>query len=392
MTNVAELVPIKVTEKGNLVVNGRNLHVFLEPKRKVFSTWIKEMISKYGFIEDVDFCKLYYDIKGLQIAKALIESGQRAFKIEYVLLLEMAKKIVIEEKLEKGDLVLQYFLNPESFNTTNTNNNDNDNTNSTEVRPKDTITSLELVEQINLFRKEEGKEVDLQHKSLLNIIRDEFEDEIGRQKILPSSYINLQNKKQPMFILTLSQAKQVLLRESKFVRKHVLAYIEQLENALKVTMSDKERMLFAIVTSESKEELATNLANYELDYVKPLERKLGEAEKKVEHQVGVISGLTSKIKLQTQRQFLNEIIRMRGNEDGFISARWNMLYKFYENQKHINLSIRMKAYNSTNKPKITSRLDYVDIVMNDLGTLYEVAVKTFESDFKSKLQKYLDAL
>ena len=171
MTNLAELVPIKVTEKGNLVVNGRNLHVFHEPKRKVFSTWIKEMISKYGFIEDVDFCKLYYDIKGLQIAKTLIESGQGAFKIEYVLLLEMAKKIVIEEKLEKGDVVLQYFLNSEvSYSSSN----------STDVRSKDTMTSLELLDQINFFRKQEGKENDLLHKNLLAVIRDEFEDELGR--------------------------------------------------------------------------------------------------------------------------------------------------------------------------------------------------------------------
>lgn len=389
MTNVAELVPIKVTEKGNLVVNGRNLHVFLEPKRKAFSTWIKEMISKYGFIEDVDFCKLYYDIKGLQIAKALIESGQRAFKIEYVLLLEMAKKIVIEEKLEKGDLVLQYFLNSVGYNSSA-------NTNKTKVVAKDTITSLELVDQINLFRREEGKVTMLAHSDLLKVIRDEFEEELQAGKIscllktrdLP----NGGKRDYPYYLLTLSQAKQVLLRESKFVRKHVIAYIDKLENAIKNNISDKDRMLLAIMKSESEEEMAENVAKYERNYVKPLERRVDETEKKVEHQVGVISGLTSKIKLQTQRQFLNEIIRMRGNEDGLISARWNMLYKFYENQKHINLSIRMKAYNSTNKPKITSRLDYVDTVINDLGTLYEVAVKTFESDFKSKLQKYLDAL
>ena len=44
---------------------------------------------------------------------------------------------------------------------------------------KQTITSLELVEQINLFRREEGKEKDLLHKNLLAVIRDEFEDEIN---------------------------------------------------------------------------------------------------------------------------------------------------------------------------------------------------------------------
>lgn len=67
----------------------------------------------------------------------------------------------------------------------------------TKQETKQTITSLELVEQINLFRKEEGKETELLHKSLLGVIRDEFEEEIGQQKILPSSYLNSQNKSQP---------------------------------------------------------------------------------------------------------------------------------------------------------------------------------------------------
>ena len=40
------------------------------------------------------------------------------------------------------------------------------------ITPKKTITSLELVEQINLFRKEEGKETELRHDTMLSIIRD----------------------------------------------------------------------------------------------------------------------------------------------------------------------------------------------------------------------------
>jgi anti-repressor protein len=38
-----------------------------------------------------------------------------------------------------------------------------------------------------------------------------------------------------MFILTISQAKQVLLRESKFVRKAIINYLEVLEEKLKKT-------------------------------------------------------------------------------------------------------------------------------------------------------------
>ena len=54
---------------------------------------------------------------------------------------------------------------------------------------KGTITSLELLEQINFFRvKEEKKETE--HNTLLRTIRDEFEEEIGLNKIVQSSYKN----------------------------------------------------------------------------------------------------------------------------------------------------------------------------------------------------------
>lgn len=53
---------------------------------------------------------------------------------------------------------------------------------------KDTITSLELVEQINFFRKQEGRKTETQHYDLLKIIRNEFDEEINEQKILPVTY------------------------------------------------------------------------------------------------------------------------------------------------------------------------------------------------------------
>lgn len=102
-----------------------------------------------------------------------------------------------------------------------------------ELQNKDTFTSLELTQLINQYRKEEGDRKELQHKSLLEIIREEFSEEIGEQKILPSSYKNSQNKEQPMFILNLQQSRQVLVRESKFVRKAVIKYIDELESRLK---------------------------------------------------------------------------------------------------------------------------------------------------------------
>lgn len=100
---------------------------------------------------------------------------------------------------------------------------------------QDKITSLELTEQINLFRKQEGKKIELRHYDLLKIIRNEFGEEIGDGKISESYYKNSQNKKQPMFVLTLNQAKQVLVRESKYVRRAIIQYIEKLEQQLSVS-------------------------------------------------------------------------------------------------------------------------------------------------------------
>lgn len=96
-----------------------------------------------------------------------------------------------------------------------------------------TISSLDLVKQINIFREQEGNRSELQHSDLLKVIRDEFSDEIGLGKISETPYVHPQNgQRYPMFVLSLSEAKQVLVRESKFVRKAVIAYISELESSL----------------------------------------------------------------------------------------------------------------------------------------------------------------
>lgn len=170
-----------------------------------------------------------------------------------------------------------------------------------EIRVKDTITSLELLEQINIFRKEEyeskrvrgtlteaeqrkGTYTELLHKSLLEVIRDEFEYEIGEQKILPSSYRNSQNKEQPMFILNMDYAKQILMRESKYVRRAVVIYLNQLEDKVKELekqLTTKEQYLLNIMTSKSDIEIATNVAKFNIEYVQPLEINLKEEKDKV---------------------------------------------------------------------------------------------------------------
>ena len=105
---------------------------------------------------------------------------------------------------------------------------------------KETITSLELLEKINELREKEynykienglelgkvekrnGKYTRLEHNGFLKIIRDEFSEEISLGKISQSKYINSRGKEYDNFILTFNQSRQLLTRESKFVRKAVI--------------------------------------------------------------------------------------------------------------------------------------------------------------------------
>ena len=135
-----------------------------------------------------------------------------------------------------------------------------------EIINKDKITSLELLTEINKFRKEEGNRTDLQHKDLLKIIREEFSEEIGEGKISPTSYKDQWNREQPMFVLTLSQARQVLVRESKYVRKSVIHFLERLEEQLKNPFKKLSVQQMMIVALEEQEKI--------LDRVEVLENKV----------------------------------------------------------------------------------------------------------------------
>lgn len=110
-----------------------------------------------------------------------------------------------------------------------------------QLTKKESMTSLELLKEINIFREKEDK-TELGHNDLLKVIRDEFEEEISQGKISQSNYYS-RGKEYPMFILTLGQSKQVLSRESKFVRKAVIQYIENLEQQLQKPLSVEEMII-----------------------------------------------------------------------------------------------------------------------------------------------------
>ena len=153
-----------------------------------------------------------------------------------------------------------------------------------EFLSKESINSKDLLKQINYFREMEYKEreanntlteaekkrghyIELRHDNLLRTIRDEFniqdnrlnfeevkrgnavnKNTVNEQNILPvenkikptsvngifeTSYKDDKGELRPMFILTIDQAKQVLLRESRIVRSKVIEYLNSLEKRIR---------------------------------------------------------------------------------------------------------------------------------------------------------------
>lgn len=135
-----------------------------------------------------------------------------------------------------------------------------------EFLSKESINSKELLKQINIFREMEYKEREannqltevekkrghytkLRHDNLLRTIRDEFNIKIDLLNILEmlkekekpiyidgifiSTYKDKYDREQIMFILTIDRAKQVLLRESRLVRRKVIEYLNLLEKKIR---------------------------------------------------------------------------------------------------------------------------------------------------------------
>lgn len=102
-----------------------------------------------------------------------------------------------------------------------------------QIGEKEHITSLELVEQINLFRRQEkGSSCKLiTHSSLFSLIEYEFEEEIDECEMSPIFVKNKKGEDVEVYPLSFKQARQVLMFETRFVRKQVISYIECLENA-----------------------------------------------------------------------------------------------------------------------------------------------------------------
>ena len=117
--------------------------------------------------------------------------------------------------------------------------------------------------------------------------------------------------------------------------------------------------------------------------------RLEEENKKLENEVqekeDVIIGLVDNIGVAEKRQIINRVVRKAGNK---YQERWKALYQEFESKYHVDVKRRMDNYNKNNKPKINSKIDYIDKIMNMIPQLYEICCKLFYEDVE-KLQEEL---
>lgn len=244
------------------------------------------------------------------------------------------------------------------------------------------ITSLELLEQINFFRKKDSNKTELRHDNLLQIIRDEFSEEIRDLKIQVSYYTketgNGTIRTYPMYILTYEQGKQVLMRESKFVRKSVIKYIQALEEKNKQSFNELDMLYARLHKTSDHLELKEITERILFLETKPLKEE-------IIHQKKVITGLTKGIGEKDKRTIINQVVRHCNGQT--IGERWNALYYEFEKVEHCNLKTRVQNYIKKTGKKI-NYIDYIEKELKKIDRLFNIACKLFESDINEIIEQY----
>ena len=169
----------------------------------------------------------------------------------------------------------------------------------TDINNKTEWTNVELVDVINHFRTLDGKKTMLQHKTLLEIIRDKFNEEINEQNFLPVNfYTDKKGEQRPMYKLSNSQAKQILVRESKAVRRAViklLEYLEQHNNHNLKVLNEREAYLY-------EQGLIINTVDKMAELVKKT-KELSNKKDMCQRIINLINASQSSIPLPTRTPF-----------------------------------------------------------------------------------------
>lgn len=233
------------------------------------------------------------------------------------------------------------------------------------IAQQETISSIELVDKINEFRAKENKS-ELLHKNFLQVIRDEFEEEINQLKIQPVTYKDKKGEARLMFELTYSQAKQLLVRESKVVRKAIIKYIEELEAKFNNPTYIMKRALEVADREIEKLQLTTKIQ----------EQQLLEYEPKVTYYDHILQCTNVVSATQIAKDYGMSAVRLN-----FILHQQKVQYKMNNQwllyQQHAN-----KGYTQT---KTSNRINHKGEPVADVHTYWTQKGRLFINDVLNKI-------
>ena len=100
MTELISLTQSTINGELQQTVNARELHAFLQSKQD-FSTWIKNRVEQYDFVENQDFVIFSENSEKIQKGRP---------SKDYYITLDMAKELAMVERNDKGKQARQYFI------------------------------------------------------------------------------------------------------------------------------------------------------------------------------------------------------------------------------------------------------------------------------------------
>ena len=212
-----------------------------------------------------------------------------------------------------------------------------------------TMTSLEVVELINNFRKEEGNAIKKEHKILMRDIRNEISalKEVGivnENNFVPVNYTDAKGEERPCYKLNKAGIMQMLNKESALVRYKTQQYIEALEDRLK---------------QDPYENLST-----EMKALLMHDKKIQAVQKEVlevKEDIRYVKAIAEKSTIDyEQQENIRELVNLRGTE--ILGGKTAPAYKSMSKKIFQSLWRDYKKYFKVNSYKNTAIKDYENAI------------------------------
>ncbi len=244
------------------------------------------------------------------------------------------------------------------------------------------ITSVELTQLINTFRKEESNETEKQHKELMRDIRKEIEvlESVGinQSNFALVKYTDKKGETRPCYSLNKAGVLQMLNKESAVVRYKTVQYIERLEKEKQPQlMSMEDIIIYQMQQSKMLKE--------QVEQTKTVAIEAKEQAEQANKQMEIVKDamlLDHDSWRKDCNNIINKIAKQRGGSVEAYKEIREEIYRFVEQRAGANLKQRITnkqdrmRREGTSKSKV-DKVSQIDVIAEDkrLKEIYIAVVK-----------------